>query len=548
MLDKINIGLSGIVAANKSLATVGRNITNSSVVSYHKRTPYLETSIVDAGVRFGYEIRTGDEKVHNSLYDIMSQKAYHEDISDNVHAIESLLDNYNIAQQINNVYNMLNELPGNLSRRWDFMSALSQLVYTVSDISDQIGKISSNIRNKITLYVNEVNNNLDIIASSNEKIKYEQIDINSIYDNIDARLESLSPLLGVRIVRSDQSINLLADDGKPLVLNDKSFRLDIAPIGNSLTIQNADTGDYKIVNGRLGALLYIYNTYLPELRSALDHIISDFMRNINQVQATGLGLLPGYDELKSNIPVTDIYQPLATANMPYSVNSGILTISVTDINNNTRNNYNISIDPNLQSLADIANAISVIPGLSATADATTGLLTLRADPGFLFDFAGRDTNPPSGGPVLNPDTAGILSALGIHPLFYGYNLDTMRINNSILENPDLLSIGRTGYSGDYSNIDRFLQTKITSLFTSNNIIQKISDLLGGIGSFSETSYAKYDNSSKMYDSIFDSYQQIVGVDTNEEFVNLIAYQRMFQASSKYISTVNSLFESLLETI
>ena len=49
----------------------------------------------------------------------------------------------------------------------------------------------------------------------------------------------------------------------------------------------------------------------------------------------------------------------------------------------------VSIDPTTQSLQDVANALSAVPGIQAVTNAQTGTLQVLANPGFAFDFAGQ---------------------------------------------------------------------------------------------------------------------------------------------------------------
>jgi len=49
-------------------------------------------------------------------------------------------------------------------------------------------------------------------------------------------------------------------------------------------------------------------------------------------------------------------------------------------------------------------------------------------------------------------------------------------------------------------------------------------------------------------SIENSRQQVVGVSDNEELTKMIRFQNAYNASSRYINTVNSMLDTLLTSL
>jgi flagellar hook-associated protein 1 FlgK len=329
-----------------------------------------------------------------------------------------------------------------------------------------------------------------------------------------------------------------------LVLDNTSYDLYTTTTNYNIIINN-NLGNYQFIGGKLGALIDIYNNYIPALRNEINSTITEIIRDINHVQATGLGSSGEFTELQSSVPVYDINQPLNSLNLPFDIRIGTLTISVSD-SNSSRINYIINIDPNNQSLNDIASVFSAIPGLMATVDATTGLLTIRSLPGYKFDFAGRDTIPPSNSGVTNTDTAGILSALEINPIFVGYDISNLSLSSEIDTNFARFSVGLTGYPGDNANINRFLSLRQQPLFSSDNVFSRMDRFIGNLGAAVAVSQKQSESANIQYDVTYKELQDIVGVSTNEEFTRLLIFQRLFQASSKYIATINNLFDSILQ--
>src|SRR5207244_3165776 len=110
--------------------------------------------------------------------------------------------------------------------------------------------------------------------------------------------------------------------------------------------------------------------------------------------ARGLGLSGPSTVLYGQRAVSATTVPLAQAGLAFPPRAGTLSISVTDLATGQRTLHQVNVDPSTQSLQALATAISAIPRLQAIADSQTGKLTLLAQPGFGFDFAGRLSTAP----------------------------------------------------------------------------------------------------------------------------------------------------------
>ena len=82
-----------------------------------------------------------------------------------------------------------------------------------------------------------------------------------------------------------------------------------------------------------------------------------------------------------------------------------------------RHTDKITIDPDGDSLQDVAAKLNSIAGITASIDSVRRTLTITAQAGFSFDFAGRADDPTDLTRNSQPDETGILSALGIGSLF-----------------------------------------------------------------------------------------------------------------------------------
>jgi len=225
-------------------------------------------------------------------------------------------------------------------------------------------------------------------------------------------------------------------------------------------------------------------------------------------------------------------------------------IGVTDTATGTRTNSTVAIDPATMSLQDVAGAITAATGgkVQATVDPVTNALRFAAQPGSKFDFAGRDTNPAAGAAAADPDTARVLSALGVNGLFTGSTATDIAVRPDIAANPGLLAASRTGQPGDGTNLERLAAVRDQALGGGRTLSGEFTDLAAAVGSDVQTLGDRQTAQAGVMRTLAAQEQSVAGVDVNEELVHLLNFQRMVEGAAKYLSVVNSALDSIMNII
>ncbi|MDO5520764.1 MAG: flagellar hook-associated protein FlgK [bacterium] len=137
-----------------------------------------------------------------------------------------------------------------------------------------------------------------------------------------------------------------------------------------------------------------------------------------------------------------------------------------------------------------------------------------------------------------------------------YTLGQMEINEDVLSNPNLLPLGNSAGTGDY---DASVVEKINAMWseafstldpnslTNYTFKEYYVALVGDVAGKGNTFSVIAENQETMVNSIDNSRLSITGVSQEEELTNLIKYQHAYNASSRYISTVNSMLESVINS-
>ena len=150
--------------------------------------------------------------------------------------------------------------------------------------------------------------------------------------------------------------------------------------------------------------------------------------------------------------------------------------------------------------------------------------------------------------VGQPDSAGLLTALGLNTFFSGDDAVTLKVNADLVTNPNRLATSRTGQPGDASNLQRLIALRDTPLLNGGQLtFSKDYNLaVADIGTEVQSLNQLHDTNQLLTDRIKSDIQSQSGVDPNEEMVEVLKYQRMFQMAAKYINTVNDTFQELLK--
>jgi flagellar hook-associated protein 1 FlgK len=143
-----------------------------------------------------------------------------------------------------------------------------------------------------------------------------------------------------------------------------------------------------------------------------------------------------------------------------------------------------------------------------------------------------------------------------------YTLNSLEINRDLIADYSLLEVKANpelGLSGAYAFQDNLFQNLLdtwdqeTGVLDPNSLAAYTFDdyytnMIGSLGSQGSIWNSMVDYQKSLTDSIEDRRQQISGVSGDEELVNLIMYQHAYNAASRYITTIDSMLEYLIERL
>lgn len=561
-MNGFSIGTSALAAGQRGLDLVGQNIANATTAGYHRKTLNLSNRVsgdtTGTGVDVASITRYAAGPVRTAILSGNSDQAAFDTKFAIRRQVETTLGTGEggIGDQISNFFNQVEQLtsrPDNTAARRPLVAAASDLARQINSAAGSVDQLRSDIGAQIPGEVAEVNDLAKRIADLNIRISYrEQVGqpASDLRDQRDQLIDNMSQRVDVKTIEQPFGVVNVIANGAVIVVGEfaNSFTVNPSGTGNLVVTQTGSTSPVNFTSGTLGAKLQEFNTDIPATRARLDDLAGAIISRVNAVQATGLGLGGPITSADGTTSVTSTTAPLNTAGLPFPMQAGQLTVSVTNTATGGRTNTTISIDPATQSLQDIATALNGIPGLSSSVNGTSNTLQLSAQSGFAFDFAGRDTNPPTGTAVASTDTAGILPALGISGLFGGTNAASISVRPEIIADPNRLAASRTGQPGDGTNLERLAAVRDLQVVSGRTLSAEFADQSSVVGADVKALSDRSTAQASLMQTLAGQEQSVTGVDTNEELVKLLDYQRMIEGASKYMSVVNSALDEIMNIL
>jgi flagellar hook-associated protein FlgK len=142
--------------------------------------------------------------------------------------------------------------------------------------------------------------------------------------------------------------------------------------------------------------------------------------------------------------------------------------------------------------------------------------------------------------AANPDTAGILPALGLNSFFTGSTPGTFAVNPALLANPGLLAASKSGEPGDSSNVNQLvaLGNQNTMAGGTQTFNQFLANLIGNVGTQVQDATNQQTAYNALGAQLQNQLQSNTGVDSNGELIKLVQYQQSYEMSAKYVSMVS----------
>lgn len=406
-LSALDSALSGLRAAQQQLTVIAGNVSNASTDGYTRKILPQEAQTVD-GVTIGV---TTDAIIRNVDLDL--EKEFWTQQS-GVNSLDVQINYLNKIQQFNgppdaeasiaakisalrDTFLGLADNPSSTSLQAAVVNAASTVTSKLNDFSDLIINLRNATQSDMTSVVNEVNSLLQQIATVNSQIKFNSAagkTVAALEDSRDQLIKTLSADMGltfftrgdgIMVVQTAQGVELASETAKTLTFNPTqldptSYYPSSAAgifIGNPLVDPSAIDITGGNLSGKLGALITLRDTTLPQQQAALDEMAERLALRFDQ---QGLRL---FTDASGNIPADTAPSTVGPTPVAYVGFASRITVNPTVLQNNALvQQGTVPTDQPVQSGSDevVRRVIDFAFGRTAYQQAA-GTVDLRASTG-----------------------------------------------------------------------------------------------------------------------------------------------------------------------
>jgi len=398
-------GVSGLLSAQRALATTSHNINNVNTEGYSRQRVEFATRTPDAtgygfvgnGVKINSIERSFDAFVTSQLRSSTSSSEQASEFNKLASRVNNLLVDADAGlmpsmQAFFNSVQLVSESPGDNVARQTLISDSETLVARFQSFSQGLADTRDSLNQTIQTEITAINGLTMAIGNINREISSAISSgsgntPNDLLDKRDQLILDLSSHISVSTVEDDNGgLNVFVGTGQAVVVGFESR--DLLSMNNAYDPEQLEVGfaagagavelSVQLRGGSLGGLLSFRSELLDSAQDGLGHIAMGLAETFNQQHRLGIdlnGVLGGdyFNSLGGNTPQI-------LGNQDNSSAASQIDVSVTDVSQLTGSNYRLDRIGTNYSLTSLDSNSTVMltsfPGAAETVDGITLDLTV----------------------------------------------------------------------------------------------------------------------------------------------------------------------------
>jgi flagellar hook-associated protein 1 len=565
LFGSIQMGANTLQAMQIGLQVTGNNIANANTPGYVRQEVIYSPAPVQKignltlglGVQVDAIVDKIDRFVLERLVGARGDRAGAEVQEEAYTEIENLLNGLSgetdLSTLFTNFVNSIGEVlsnPSSAAARNLVVTQGDTLASTFNSLASRAVTVREEFNNRIVASADEINTLAEEVRRLNIQVATVEgsgsaSDAGALRIQRQKSIDRLSEILGVSVNEQTSGAVNISVGGDYLVFEGTRRPVEAivsADEGASIgTIQFAETQSPLESNiGELAGLYVARDEIVGGFLDGLDQLAGLLANEFNKIHSQGQGA-SGFEELTSVDAIADPDAALDEAGLAFTPVSGHFQLQVfnRDQNETTSHDIFIQLDglDDDTTLADLTATLDEIDGVSAFIN-SSGRLEIRSESAnteFAFDG----------------DTSGVLAALGLNTFFTGSTARDIGINDTLRglgnEANFAASRGGLGKEADTANallLSKFLDQPLES--AGGTTLTDVYDRLINTISQGATISGSIADGFRTFENTLDGQMQAVaGVSLDEEAINLITLQRIYQASARFIQIASELLDTLV---
>ncbi|RCL27395.1 flagellar hook-associated protein FlgK [Pseudomonas sp. AFG_SD02_1510_Pfu_092] len=312
MASLINIGMSGLGAAQSGMYTLGNNIANADVESYSRQQNVQKTKggqqvgqvFIGSGTTLADVRRVYNAFLENQLRSTTSLSSDASSYLDQITPLDTALSSSDtgITAALKSFFTAMQDAaakPSEDASRQLLLTSAQSLAKRFNTLSSQLNQQNSNINANMASMADQVNNLTKTIADLNDQIsRVSSItgQPNDLLDQRDGAVRELSKLIGTDVVEREGNYDIYLKNGQALVLGKTTQTIGVEPSATDPTrmslILNRGSTKMDITSsasgGELGGLIRYRKETLDPALNELGRVALVVADAINSQLAQGI--------------------------------------------------------------------------------------------------------------------------------------------------------------------------------------------------------------------------------------------------------------------
>ena len=560
----LNIASTALRASQLSLQTVGNNIANAGNEDYVRQvtrqsnaTPQeiRQGMFVGTGVQIDSITRQIDESVEQRLRASVADSEGNAEASNwmsRAEAVYNELSDSDLSTSMSTFFNGWSELankPQDVGQRQVVVQNGENLANQIKSVRTQFSNLRGELQNQTKQNAADADTTLKKIADINKAIALAergQGSANGLRDQRDGLLKDLSKQMNFSTAPGDNGMVNLFVGSEPIVTGDQSrgitVRNDTDPATGDITqtlVFKDNDGTVPVTSGILGSTKDAM-AVIDGATDGIDALAHSVIFELNKIHASGQGLT-GFSSVTSENAVADQTAALTSdaAHLKFQPNNGSFVVHVKDKATGSVTSTLVQVDldgtgtdTTLDSLTADLDGIDDI-----SASVTGGRLTLKADSNAVeISFS--------------QDSSGTLAALGIGNFFTGSDGRDIAVKASLAKDPRLLAASQNGQPADNQTAKAIaaLQTKPVATLGDRSLVEAYEGQVNNVSAKVAGSKVDADAAQVVRDTLQNQRDSISGVSLDDEAINMMKYQRAYQASSRVIAAADEMIQTIMQLV
>lgn len=314
--DVLGISVSGLLAAQRALATTGHNIANATTPGYSRQRVDLQprqpqmfgNGAMGTGVKVTNVSRVYDGFLVSEERDATSKDKYLETAKRLTSQVDNMLADpkAGLSPAISGFFDAVNGVadePSSTASRQVMLSAAQNLSDRFGYLNDRFESLRQSTNKEIDSTVGDINQLAKSIADINKAIvqasEVTHKPANDLLDQRDLLVKKLAEKINVRVsVQDDGRMNVFIGNGQTLVVGDHASRLEAEPNEHDPTRQEivfVGSGSRSVITqfltgGELGGIAKFRREILDPAQNELGRIAIGIATSFNKQHHLGMDL------------------------------------------------------------------------------------------------------------------------------------------------------------------------------------------------------------------------------------------------------------------